>query len=36
MILGLGLKMTVDVKIKVANLLPGLLFAALYYYLFLK
>jgi len=36
MILGLGLKMTSDVKIKVANLLPGLPFAALYYVFFLK
>ena len=35
MILGIGLNMSVNAKIKVANLLPGLLFAAGYYYLFL-
>ena len=33
MILGIGLNMTVNAKIKVANLLPGLLFAVGYYYL---
>ncbi|MCL2507738.1 MAG: DUF554 domain-containing protein [Oscillospiraceae bacterium] len=36
MILGIGLNMSLNAKIKVANLLPGLLFAAGYYYLFLK
>jgi len=35
MILGIGLNMSLNTKIKVANLLPGLLFAAEYYYLFL-
>jgi len=35
MILGIGLNMVLNAKIKVANLLPGLLFAAGYYYLFL-
>jgi len=35
MILALGFNMVVDAKIKVANLLPGLLFAVGYYYLFL-
>jgi len=37
MILGIGLNMSLSLenKIKVANLLPGLLFAAGYYYLFL-
>ena len=35
MILGIGLNMTLNAKIKVANLLPGLLFAAGYYCLFL-
>ena len=32
MILGIGFNMVADAKIKVANLLPGLLFAAGYYY----
>jgi len=36
MILGLGLNMTTGAKIKVANLLPGLLYAAGYYYIFLN
>ena len=35
MILGIGLNMTAKTKIKVANLLPGLIFAAGYYYVFL-
>jgi uncharacterized membrane protein YqgA involved in biofilm formation len=35
MILGIGLNMVLNAKIKAANLLPGLLFAAGYYYLFL-
>ena len=35
MILGIGLNMTLNAKIKVANLLPGLLFAAGYYCLFI-
>ena len=35
MILGIGLNMTLNAKIKVANLLPGLVFAAIYYCLFL-
>ena len=35
MILALGLNMCVNAKIKAANLLPGLLFAAGYYYLFM-
>jgi uncharacterized membrane protein YqgA involved in biofilm formation len=35
MILGIGLNMVLNAKIKVANLLPGLLFAAAYYYLFI-
>ena len=35
MILALGLNMTANAKIKVANLLPGLLFAAAYYYIFM-
>ena len=35
MILGIGFNMAVDAKIKVANLLPGFLFAVGYYYLFL-
>lgn len=34
MILGLGFNMVADTKIKVANLLPGLIFAAGYYYFF--
>ena len=34
MILAIGLNMSVSAKIKAANLLPGLLFAAGYYYLF--
>jgi uncharacterized membrane protein YqgA involved in biofilm formation len=33
MILGIGLNMVLNAKIRVANLLPGLLFAAGYYYL---
>ena len=36
MILGLGVNMSAGAKIKVANLLPGLLFAAAYYYLFMR
>lgn len=36
MILGLGTNMALDGKIKVANLLPGFLFAGAYYYLFLR
>lgn len=36
MILGIGLNMVLAAKIKVANLLPGLVFAAGYYYLFLR
>jgi len=36
MILGLGVNMVLNAKLKVANLLPGLLFAAGYYYLFLR
>ena len=35
MILGIGLNMALNAKIKVANLLPGLVFAAVYYRLFL-
>ena len=35
MILGLGFNMVADTKIKVANLLPGLIFAAGYYYFFM-
>ena len=35
MILGIGFNMALNAKIRVANLLPGLLFAAWYYYLFL-
>jgi len=35
MIFALGFNMTLEAKIKVANLLPGLLFAAAYYVLFL-
>jgi len=35
MILGLGFNMVLNVKIKVANLLPGLIFAVGYYYLFI-
>ena len=35
MILALGVNMTVGTKIKVANFLPGLVFAAVYYVLFL-
>jgi len=34
MILGIGFNMALNAKIKVANLLPGILFAAGYYYLF--
>jgi len=36
MIMGIGVNMTLDAKIKVANLLPGFLFAAAYYYAFLR
>jgi len=36
MILGIGLNMALNAKIRVANLLPGLLFAAGYFYLFLR
>jgi len=36
MILGIGVNMTLNAKIRVANLLPGFLFAAGYYYLFLQ
>ena len=36
MILGIGLNMVLNSKIKVANLLPGLIFAVIYYYLFIK
>ncbi|MDR2655566.1 MAG: DUF554 domain-containing protein [Oscillospiraceae bacterium] len=36
MILGIGLNMALSAKIKAANLLPGLLFAAMYHYLFLN
>ena len=35
MILGIGFNMALNAKIKIANLLPGLLVAAGYYYLFL-
>lgn len=35
MILGLGLNMALNIKIKVANLLPGLLFSVAYFYFFL-
>ena len=35
MIMALGLNMTMNAKIKVANLLPGLVFAAVYYVLFM-
>jgi len=35
MILGIGLNMVMNIKIKIANLLPGFLFAVGYYYLFL-
>ena len=35
MILGLGFNMVADTKIKVANLLPGIIFAAGYYYFFM-
>ena len=35
MILGIGLNMALKAEIKIANLLPGLLFAVGYYYLFL-
>jgi len=35
MILGLGINMVVGPKVKVANLLPGFIFAVLYYFLFL-
>lgn len=36
MILGIGANMAFETKIKVANLLPGLLFGVLYYYLFIS
>ena len=36
MIIGIGLNMTLNAKIKVANLLPGLLYAVGYYYLFIN
>ncbi|MCL2838278.1 MAG: DUF554 domain-containing protein [Oscillospiraceae bacterium] len=36
MVLGIGLNMVVDSKIKIANFLPGFLFAAAYYYFFLR
>ena len=36
MILAIGLNMALHTKLKVANLLPGLVFAAGYYYLFIK
>lgn len=36
MILGIGLNMTLGAKLKVANLLPGLLFAAGYYCAFMR
>jgi hypothetical protein len=36
MILGIGLNMTLGAKIKVANLLPGFLFAVGYFYIFLQ
>ena len=36
MILGIGYNMVMNAKLKVANLLPGMLFAAGYYYLFLR
>lgn len=36
MILGIGLNMVLNARIKTANLLPGLVFAAGYYYLFMK
>ena len=36
MLLAIGVNMTLDAKIKVANLLPGLLFAAGYYGLFIR
>jgi len=35
MILAIGLNMCANAKIKAANLLPGLLFAAGYYYIFM-
>ena len=35
MVLGIGVNMLLDTKIKIANFLPGFLFAAAYYYLFL-
>jgi len=35
MILGIGANMSLDAKIKVANLLPGFLFAVGYYYIFI-
>jgi uncharacterized membrane protein YqgA involved in biofilm formation len=35
LILGIGLNMVLNAKIRVANMLPGLLFAAGYYYLFI-
>ena len=36
MILAIGLNMLLNAKIKAANLLPGLVFAAVYYYLFIR
>ena len=36
MVLGIGLNMVLDSKIKVANFLPGFLFAVGYYYIFLN
>ena len=35
MILGIGLNMTLNAKLRVANLLPGLIFAVGYYYIFM-
>ena len=35
MILGIGLNMTLQTGLRVANFLPGLVFAVGYYYLFL-
>ena len=36
MILGIGVNMALDAKLRIANCLPGLLFAAGYYYLFIR
>ena len=36
MIIAIGFNMVFDAKIKTANLLPGFIFAVLYYYLFLQ